>query len=342
MTKIKTKENTKKHITGSSKTKKNSKSSNTKSITAKTNKNSPTVLTLEILNNAIKKEYPKLKDLENEEIQEKMDSLQTTELYNKQKTNFNYLKNLVAAQIKTFNNLLVNLKSKKIHEFVPPDGNYSDDSCIKGKYSFKKLENVGSGAFGDVYKINHKNKKLAIKVVDLSKGEDEGNFWSKHFNLKNIEKEADITRHLGDLGVGPKIYDVYYCINDGKIKYYYVMEYMNQGDLQNYMQKNKISILPKNHITKIINKLNKMHEAGYLHDDLHMGNILVNEKNGIPEFYISDFGLSNKISQKLKEETDGLYDMLKNGNKWAPTKTNNIRVELITKILLNKYIVDAM
>jgi hypothetical protein len=304
-------------------------------------------LTLEILQKTVNDEYTKLKPLDLEIIQSKLDKMPETALGKQQSNQYDLIKSLVVSIIQTNSVSLTTLKSKKIAEFVPPDGNYKDDVCIMGKYNLKKLERSGRGAFGQVYKFKDGKRTLAVKVVDISAANENsmmkcwGGF-NKFFTVEQMEKEAMISRHLGELGIGPKIHDVYYCVNKDKIKYYYVMDYMNRGSLMDYINQNDIKVLPQEYIDKILAKLDKMHKAGYIHDDLHTGNILVNEpRKGKLEFYISDFGLSNKISTKLDAESQELYNDLKyDGN--PEKKSLAIQTEYITRMILNTYAVPVV
>lgn len=354
----------------------------------------PTLLTLEILNDIVLRELPQLKDIDVDEMTAKIAGIKTTELGKSQqqnKTTGKYIKSIVSALIPTFAAQNNNLRSKKIPEFIPPNSNYKDDVCITSKYNLKKLETSGRGAFGQVYKFKSGTKTLAVKVVDISRA-NENSFmkcwggWSHLYTVEQMEKEATISKHLGELGIGPKIYDVFYCMstsqtgkkknknkkvaksqakndeenndeenndkenndeektqenNEGKIKYYYVMDYMNRGSLNDYMEANNLKVLPDKYVKQIITKLEKMHAAGYIHDDLHTGNILVNEpKKGQLEFYISDFGLSNKLTAKLEDETKNLYDTLKyDGNRYK--KTLELQLDYFTKLILNQYSVPA-
>jgi serine/threonine protein kinase len=302
---------------------------------------------LEILNKTVWTEFEKLKSLDIEIIKTKLEKMKETELGQKQNKQYDLIKALVLSIIQTNSVSLTSLKSKKIAEFVPPNGNYKDDVCIMSKYNIKKLESSGRGAFGKVYKFKNGKQTLAVKVVDISAANENSKFkcwdgWMKFYSIENMEKEAAISRHLGELGIGPKIHDIYYCVNKDKIKYYYVMDYMNRGSLISYMEKKNIKVLPQKHIDKIIAKLEKMHAAGYIHDDLHIGNILVNQpRKGELEFYISDFGLSNKISAKLDNESQDLFNELKyDGNRYKQSLA--VQTDYITKLLLNTYMVPEM
>src|SRR5688572_2817190 len=79
-------------------------------------------------------------------------------------------------------------------------------------------------------------------------------------------------------------------------EYIFVMEYMEDGSLQNYLTKdfknlkweNKIEILEQ-----IIKGLKDIHEKGIIHHDFHSGNILQDKRYA----YIADLGLSCPSSQ---------------------------------------------
>ena len=81
-------------------------------------------------------------------------------------------------------------------------------------------------------------------------------------------------------------------------EYMMVIQYANKGDLHNYLTLNfkeltwedKLSIL-----IDIAKDLIKIHQAGYIHCDLHCGNILQNESwLGSLKSYIADLGFSRK------------------------------------------------
>ena len=83
-------------------------------------------------------------------------------------------------------------------------------------------------------------------------------------------------------------------------EYMMVIQYANKGDLHNYLTLNfkeltwedKLSIL-----IDIAKDLIKIHQAGYIHCDLHCGNILQHKEESWLDFlksYIADLGLSRK------------------------------------------------
>ena len=78
-------------------------------------------------------------------------------------------------------------------------------------------------------------------------------------------------------------------------------------------------------------KIEEMHKAGVVHNDLHLNNILVEEVNDKTNFYIADFGLS-----KTKET---LFDTVKKNDysRWKIMFSKydilSIYLELIVQLL---------
>lgn len=337
----KTKKNIK-HTTNKKSIKENKPKNTNNKQNKNTKTNSKNILTLKLLHNVVYKEYPKI-NMSPKVFNKNISDFESKELFQKQKDKYKYVKNLVSGEVNNYEIELFNFKSKKIHEYKPPADKQDDESCIKSKYDVTKMDDIGSGVFGNAFKIKTKDKKTyAIKVIDFTKLEFE-NFkeqWKDALTIENIENEATIAKEMGELNIGPKIHDVYYCIKNGLIKYYFVMDYMNQGSLEDYMKKNKLS---KANIKQILNKLNKMHKIGILHNDLHDGNILVNKNNkGKLEFFISDFGLSKKLSILIKKtkqtETNSLETILTSGISLFEYKEK--KIEHITKYILANYVID--
>jgi len=335
----KIKKNTKKN-TKTTKTQKSitsvSKKSNMDSISKNTKENIiENIIDLSMIHKIVKE---KLTDIKKLKLDEEIAKLENMELYKEQKHNFLYLKNIIAGVIKNIKKMNKNMVSKKIPEYIPLDYN-NLNSCIKAEYNYKnKVVNAGSGAFGDVIKTSGKKYKYAIKVINLDK-QDDNHFMNEDFKttVESLEREAEITRKMGELGIGPKLFDVYSCKVDGRITYYFVLEYMNQGSFYDYIEKNNIKKLPENIITNLITKLKKMHEHGFLHNDLHSGNILVNKRNGKIEFYISDFGLTKNMKEEkidnLERELKRFKANLMSLFSWKDADKEN-EIEFISKFIL--------
>jgi hypothetical protein len=293
--------------------------------------------------NVIKAQADKIKDLD---LQSEIEQLERDEKYIQQKSKLQLIKNLVSGLYKNVKFMNRRLSSKTIPIYIPLDKN-DLNSCIKAEYNVKKrVESSGSGAFGDVFKTKGKKYTYAVKVIDIDKNEDADFIFQRgkpKDKLTIIENEAEITKKMGDLGIGPKVYDIYHCNDNNKPKYYFVMQYMNQGSLASYMDKNKLKTLKPNLINSIMNKLQKMHDHGYIHNDLHIGNILVNKnKNGTLEFFISDFGLSQNSKKQVQnnQETElmQLKEYLETGRMWG--NEDEPTIDYLAKYILANYEID--
>lgn len=100
---------------------------------------------------------------------------------------------------------------------------YSDNyikKCSKLKLiSGNNLTKIGEGGFGVIYNINTiingKNKELVLKVIRQKLRND---------TIKNFYYEVEYSEKMGDLGIGPKIYDAFYYIKGGYIEQNIIME----------------------------------------------------------------------------------------------------------------------
>ena len=171
---------------------------------------------------------------------------------------------------------------------------------IEGTYrcfgDYKVIHEIGSGAFGTVYLVEKDNKKYAIKTQHINFN----NVWlTPNQHMKQIKNEIDITKKMGDMDIGPKLYDYYICQPDmNKISIFMVMELMTEGSLNNWLQNNKLTKAQENNI---VNKIEKMHKAGIVHADIQDHNILVTKRKSKIEFYIGDFGISKTVENLIKE-----------------------------------------
>lgn len=179
----------------------------------------------------------------------------------------------------------------------------------KGKYRIEKV--LGQGSFGITYLATAKfstqgnlgqmcvEAKVAIKEFFMSdvnsRKEDgstvEGSNGTVFSNYrKKFKKEADNLSKLEHAGI-VNVYDVF----DENGTTYYSMEYVDGGNLDDYISQNNpideaeaIDI-----ISRICNALAFMHSKQLLHLDLKPKNIM---RSAHGEIYLIDFGLSKQFT----------------------------------------------
>ncbi|GBC07683.1 hypothetical protein RclHR1_07620001 [Rhizophagus clarus] len=170
---------------------------------------------------------------------------------------------------------------------------------------FINIEQIGEGGFAKVYSATWIDGKSEYeKLVDGS--------WKKletksiKVALKKLNGSQDISvKYLNELKIHWDIYlknnyylDFYGITRDPKTnEFIMILEFANNGNLRNFLSYVFNSILWKDKIVllgDLIIDLENIHELGYLHKDLHSGNILQKDST----LYVSDFGLSGPANEK--------------------------------------------
>jgi len=194
----------------------------------------------------------------------------------------------------------------------------NDELC---KYNTGEL--LGEGAFGAVYRLP-KNKVL--KVINAT------NYIIPKKNIREefgegIEQIVNEIRSMEKMNkieppISPKIYDYWMSNNNDSLHVYIVMEFKGTA-LWKWLQEKQRN-LTENEEKIIEEKIEKMHKAGIVHNDLHLNNILVEEVNNKINFYIADFGLS-----KTKET---LFDTIKK-NDYSRWKIMFSKYDILSRYL---------
>ena len=180
----------------------------------------------------------------------------------------------------------------------------NDDVFIGDKSSdFEYLQLLGEGGFGKVLKvsslINH--KIYAMKILDLV---DDGRL-SKEDKEKYFTSEIELLKQLNH----PNIVKYYKSFRE-EDKLYIIMEYFDNGDLDDYIKVLKFdkNLDKKPEIWNIfyqsLSGLNYLHTSGIVHRDIKPPNIFM-AKNKIIK--IGDFGVSALVKEKKKYEKNSSF-----------------------------------
>lgn len=173
-----------------------------------------------------------------------------------------------------------------IYKHIPDDGQMQ--TCLKNPADAPRMEYIGGGEYGKVFKID---ENRCVKFINLSEV-------LNNLGYIDFRNEVAISKAAANLGVGPKIYDTYVCVNDANSTCYGIvyMEYVKGVTLSDFLYKyySKGNVGKVRHLLE--DKINKLHNAGILHSDLHSDNVMViMEGSEVKDVMIIDFGFSQYI-----------------------------------------------
>ena len=217
----------------------------------------------------------------------------------------NHYASQINANGKNYNNKKVDIKKiiqEPVSHTVITKNNLvalNNDVIVSGNeinpekiYIKKKL--LGSGAFGEVWLVHHKDldRDFAMKIIKKRK--------NKSNEEKEILNEIEILKKLDHPKI-LKIIDFYSKIK----KYYIITEYCPEGELFNEII--KVGRFDEGQTAFIINQILKAicycHSNQIIHRDIKPENIMITkrEKNGCLQVKLIDFGTA-KIFEKGHQE----------------------------------------
>ena len=159
---------------------------------------------------------------------------------------------------------------------------------------YLKTKMLGSGAFGEVWLVHHKDldRDFAMKIIKKRK--------NKKNDEREILNEIEILKKLDHPKI-LKVVDFYSTLK----KYYIITEYCHEGELFNEII--KVGKFDEGQAAFIINQILKAitycHKMNIIHRDIKPENIMIKnrEKNGCLQVKLIDFGTA-KIFEKGHQE----------------------------------------
>lgn len=157
------------------------------------------------------------------------------------------------------------------------------------KYKYERQ--IANGQFGEIYLVTHilTQQKRCIKVYNRSRVTE-----SAH---NEFEDETELLMNMDH----PNILKMYESFKD-KDKYYLVTEYLEGGDLFDFITKanNFTEKTASVIIEQILSAVFYLHKHGLVHRDLKPENIILASPGDINSIKLIDFGTCRRLSQGIK------------------------------------------
>ena len=196
---------------------------------------------------------------------------------------------------------------EQIFEYKFPEFLNDNNEIATSSDDYEILQVLGAGAFSSVLKVKSKiNLEIyAMKKVDMDK-------IGYEYDKKYFENEVRILQKLNN----PHVCRCYTIFQENNFLYF-IMEFMNNGDLNTFYKANKAlqQQIPEQKLWDIFYKclsgLKYIHEQGLIHRDIKLENLFLDDNFNIK---IGDFNVSATVDSNsanmFSEDMEGVNNMM--------------------------------
>ena len=171
---------------------------------------------------------------------------------------------------------------KKQHRGIT-NKNFITEQSAQSYDNYENFRQITTSQFGEVYICTHIPSKRT-RCMKIYKKEKLNNI-----NQNNFEEEIELVKQLDH----PNIFKIYEFFQDGS-NFYLVSEYLDGGELFDYIEKNKtfdektVCII----MEQVFSAILYLHKRGIVHRDIKPENIMLSKKDDIYSIKLIDFGTS--------------------------------------------------